>query len=65
MAQAPYPPLSETSVDNLAATAKATAEELACAPSLLVFTTLQQRGTLVALLEVIDHPSSALLQTYA
>ena len=37
MAQSPYPPLTEPPVYNLAATSKATADEIHCIPSILAF----------------------------
>ena len=43
MAQAPYSPTAVPSADDLAMTAKATTEEINCAPSILTFIASQKR----------------------
>ena len=64
MTQASYPPLSESTADNLAEMKKATAKELTRAPSILDFIASRQQGTLGALSEAVIHLLVALIQTY-
>ena len=54
-----YPPLSELTVENLVATAKATTKDIHPAPSLLDLISSRQRGCLVT------QPVAALLQNCA
>ena len=64
MVQAPYPPMSELSVDNLAATAKATDEDITRGPFHLELIDSRQRGTLGALPEAVLQPEAVFLHTY-
>ena len=65
LAQAPYPPLVNSPMDDLAATAKATAREILKAHFLLLFLASKKRNTLGGLPKVTKHPAAALLQSYA
>ena len=64
MAKAPYPPPAISKLYDLAATARATAEDIFQALSLQDFIASKQRGTLGALLEAVLHPAATLLQYY-
>ena len=64
IAQTTYPPPAETPRDYLVASAKATARELHCAPSLIDFLASKKRKTLGTLLEAVRNPVSDLLHSY-
>ena len=64
-AQAPYPTPTESLTDDLSVTAKATAREIVCAPSLLSFLSSKQQKTLGSLIEGIRQPAVTLIQNYA
>ena len=63
--QVPYPPPAIYEVDDLALTARTTAEEIRQAALLQAFLAPNQRRTLGALPETVTHPEDTLLQYYA
>ena len=64
MEQAPYPPLGDPSVDNIAVTAQETLEALKQAHSLRAFIDSRQRSTLGTLPGAVQHPEEPLIRKY-